>query len=199
LVAYDDGGDAQTAADRARQLALDPQVVAVIGHFRIETTRAAWDIYAHEALPLIAPVIPADSLPDSPCAGCQFPAAFRTGPMSQSLDDSAGLDEVFSGQVATGTMFVTGAPWPGHVRGTQGFIAKYQSVSNGTEPGPYALATYEAVQTLFDAMATAPGTLTRSRVGAALATRFDRRGVRPDVPVYVYRLGEKGQPELQQR
>jgi branched-chain amino acid transport system substrate-binding protein len=58
LVAYDDGGDAQAAVERARQLALDPQVVAVIGHFRIETTRAAWDVYAREALPLVAPVIP---------------------------------------------------------------------------------------------------------------------------------------------
>jgi len=96
LVAYDDGGDAQAAVERARQLALDPQVMAVIGHFRVDTTRVAWDVYAREALPLIAPVIPADALPDSPCAGCSFPAAFRTGPVSQAIGESIGLDLVFS-------------------------------------------------------------------------------------------------------
>ena len=99
LVAYDDGGDAPAAIERARQLALDPQVVAVIGHYRVETTRAAWDVYAREALPLIAPVIPADALPDSPCAGCSFPAAFRTGPSSQAISGSVGLDQVLAGGV----------------------------------------------------------------------------------------------------
>ena len=199
LVAYDDGGDAQAAAERARQLALDPQVVAVIGHYRIETTRAAWDVYAREALPLVAPVIPADSLPDLRCAGCSFPAAFRTGPPSSSLSDSARLDDVFAGSVATRTTFVTGAPWPAHVPGAERFIARYRAVSSGIEPGPYALATYEAVQILFDAMAFAPGQLTRGSVGAKLAVRFDSRGILLGVPLYVYRLDDQGRPVLQPR
>jgi ABC-type branched-subunit amino acid transport system substrate-binding protein len=198
LVAYDDGGDAQAATERARQLALDPQVVAVIGHYEIDTTRAAWDIYAREGLPLIAPVIPADSLPDVPCTECSFPAAFRTGPMSQAISDSINLDQVFVGDALPGTVFATGAPWPNDVQGTQQFIANYRAVSNGAEPGPYAWATYQAAQVLFEAMAHTPGNLTRRGVGAQLAAHgFDARGVWPTVPVYIYRASESGRPVLQ--
>jgi ABC-type branched-subunit amino acid transport system substrate-binding protein len=196
LVAYDDGGDAPSAVERARQLALDPQVAAVIGHFRVDTSRAAWDVYAREALPLIAPVIPADALPDSPCAGCSFPAAFRTGPTSQAMGESIGLDQVFAGGATTGTVFASGAPWPHDVPEAQPFIANYRAVSNGAEPGPYAWATYQAVQMLFDAMAHEPGAPTRRGAGAQLAMRFNAQGILPDAPVYVYRLDPSGQPVL---
>jgi len=195
LVAYDDGGDARAAMERARQLALDPQVVAVIGHYRIETSRAAWDIYAREALPLIAPVIPADLLPDAPCVGCGFPAAFRTGPLGQSLSGSASLDDVLAGLVTTGTI-LTGVPWPRDVPEAQQFIANYRSVSNGAEPGPYAWATYQATQMLFEAMANAPGGPTRLAVGAQLAARFDARGMSPGAPVYIYDVDADGPPKL---
>ena len=197
LVAYDDGGDAQAATERARQLALDPQVVAVIGHFRVDTTRAAWDVYAREALPLIAPVIPADALPDSPCAGCSFPAAFRTGPASQSISGSVSLEQVFAGGPASGTIFAIGAPWPRDVPEAQQFIANHKTVSNGAEPGPYAWATYQAVQMLFDAMAREPGGLTRRGTGAELARRFNAQGMLPNAPEYIYRLDLQGQPVLQ--
>jgi len=200
LVAYDDGGDAASAVERARQLALDAQVVAVIGHYRIETTRAAWDVYAREALPLVAPVIPADSLPDSPCSGCTFPAAFRSGPIAQRLNHSVELDDVLAGLTPNGTIFATGAPWPRDVKNAQGvsdFIVSYRAVSNGIEPGPYALATFYSVQMLLDALAHAPGRLTRNNVGAQLAARFDKQGIQPDVPLYLYRIDDKGQPVLQ--
>ncbi|MCP4539944.1 MAG: ABC transporter substrate-binding protein [Chloroflexi bacterium] len=55
LVAYDDGADPVMAVEQARKLATDPQVVAVIGHFREETTLAASDIYAEAGIPLVAP------------------------------------------------------------------------------------------------------------------------------------------------
>jgi ABC-type branched-subunit amino acid transport system substrate-binding protein len=196
LVAYDDGGDPQAATERARQLALDPQVVAVIGHFRVDTTRAAWDVYAREALPLIAPVIPADALPDSPCSECSFPAAFRTGP-SRAISESVGLDQVLAGDVTAGTIFTVGAPWPRDVPGAQQFMADYEAVSNGVEPGPYAWATYRAVQMLFDAMAREPGGLTRRETGAQLARQFSAQGILSDVPVYIYRLDSLGRPVLQ--
>ena len=199
LVAYDDGGDAPSAVERARQLALDPQVVAVVGHYRIETTRAAWDIYAREALPLIVPVIPADALPDSPCVGCSFPAAFRMGPSRLPFGNTPSLDEVLAGSVLTGTVFAAGAPWPKDVPDAQSFIALYRSVSNGAEPGPYAWATYQAAQMLFDAMARAPGSLTRHGVGAQLAARFDAHGALSNVPLYWYRVEADGQPTLQRR
>ncbi len=199
LVAYDDGGDAPSAIERARQLALDPQVVAVIGHYRIETTRAAWDVYALAALPLVAPVIPADVLPDAPCAGCSFPAAFRTGPPSQAISGSVSLDDVLAGGVLTGTLVAVGAPWPHDVPQARQFIARYRVVSNGVEPGPYAWATYQAAQMLFDAIGRAPGSPIRRGVGVQLAAHFDARGTLPDVPTYWYRVQTDGPPELLQR
>jgi ABC-type branched-subunit amino acid transport system substrate-binding protein len=197
LVAYDDGGDPPSAVERAGQLALDPQVVAVIGHLRVETTRAAWDVYARTSLPLIAPVIPADALPDAPCAGCAFPAALRSGPLRASLRGSVSLEQVMAGLAPTGAQFSTGVLWPGDAPNAQAFIAGYRQVSNGSEPGPYAWATYQAAQMLFDAMARASGDMTRRRIGAELAASgFDARGIRPNVPVYTYRLDEAGRPRL---
>jgi ABC-type branched-subunit amino acid transport system substrate-binding protein len=54
LVAYDDGADVEMAMLQARKLALDPEVVAVVGHFREETTAAASSFYAEAGLALIA-------------------------------------------------------------------------------------------------------------------------------------------------
>ncbi|MBN1121475.1 MAG: ABC transporter substrate-binding protein [Anaerolineae bacterium] len=53
LVAYDDGGDPDKAIEQAKKLALDPDVVAVIGHWREETTLTAQPIYEAAGLPLI--------------------------------------------------------------------------------------------------------------------------------------------------
>lgn len=54
LVAYDDGGTIEGALTAARNLALDPDVVVVLGHFRQETTRAALEVYVEAGLSLIA-------------------------------------------------------------------------------------------------------------------------------------------------
>jgi ABC-type branched-subunit amino acid transport system substrate-binding protein len=55
LVAYDDGADPLEALEQARKLAVDPEVVAAIGHFRGETTTAALDVYADAGIPLVSP------------------------------------------------------------------------------------------------------------------------------------------------
>ena len=57
LVAYDDGADPAMAAEQARKLAADPEVVAAIGHFREETTGAALSAYAEADIPLVAPAV----------------------------------------------------------------------------------------------------------------------------------------------
>ncbi|MGC9399048.1 MAG: ABC transporter substrate-binding protein [Anaerolineae bacterium] len=54
LVAYDDRNDPQLARTLARNLTIDPQVVAVLGHYRQTTTRAAQAIYAAHGVPLLA-------------------------------------------------------------------------------------------------------------------------------------------------
>jgi len=57
LVAYDDGADPTMAVEQARKLAVDPAVVAAIGHFREETTAAALGAYAGAGIPLVAPAV----------------------------------------------------------------------------------------------------------------------------------------------
>jgi ABC-type branched-subunit amino acid transport system substrate-binding protein len=53
LVAYDDQGTLDGARVAARNLVQDPQVIAVIGHFRDETTEAAHELYDQVGLPLV--------------------------------------------------------------------------------------------------------------------------------------------------
>jgi branched-chain amino acid transport system substrate-binding protein len=55
LVAYDDGASPAMAVEQARKLAVDPEVVAAIGHFRPETTVAAANAYAEASISLISP------------------------------------------------------------------------------------------------------------------------------------------------
>lgn len=71
LVAHDDFGDPETAAAVAASLALDPSVVAVLGHWQSDTTQAAAPIYAAAELafvPMGSPpfgAVSADALPAS--------------------------------------------------------------------------------------------------------------------------------------
>jgi ABC-type branched-subunit amino acid transport system substrate-binding protein len=53
LAAYDDQGTAEGARTAARNLAIDDQVVAVVGHYRDEATVAAREIYVEANLPLV--------------------------------------------------------------------------------------------------------------------------------------------------
>lgn len=63
LVALDDGDDPARAARVARQVAEDPSVVAVVGHFSAATTEAAFSVYAEFGVPVVAPVAPGEDAP----------------------------------------------------------------------------------------------------------------------------------------
>jgi ABC-type branched-subunit amino acid transport system substrate-binding protein len=54
LVALDDGGDPELARQVAESLVIDPAVVAVVGHWEMETTETAVPIYTAAGLPIIA-------------------------------------------------------------------------------------------------------------------------------------------------
>lgn len=72
LMAYDDAGDAAQAVEQAAKIATDPDVLGVIGHWRVETTTAAAPTYADAGLPLLAP--------NPGSAAAQLPAAtYRLG------------------------------------------------------------------------------------------------------------------------
>ncbi len=61
LVALDDSGDPELARGAAESLAIDPAVVAVVGHWDVGTTAVAAPIYAAAHLPFIpAGVVPID-------------------------------------------------------------------------------------------------------------------------------------------
>ncbi|WP_420642857.1 ABC transporter substrate-binding protein [Candidatus Leptofilum sp.] len=124
LVALDDGGDVQLAQETAASLAIDPAVVAVIGHGIGETTAVAQAIYAEAGVPLLP-------LGDTPFTS-QDPSLLPTE-----------------------------------------FHEAYNAVTPFDETaGPYAAATYDAMQLIFQAMAegeTESGAISRDSVTNALA------------------------------
>ncbi len=89
LVAYDDGADPVLAADQARKLAVDPAVVAAIGHFREGTTAAALDLYAWAGIPLVAPVT-LDPAPAREVALHNLPGEAETYPLYYQMGPAAG-------------------------------------------------------------------------------------------------------------
>ena len=72
LVALDDRGDPELAAQTAAALAIDSDVVAVVGHYRPETTASATEVYAKAGLPLL----PAGAPPFAAHDPAALPPAF---------------------------------------------------------------------------------------------------------------------------
>ena len=107
LVAYDDGADSAMAIQQARKLAVDPEVVAAIGHFRDSTTAAALGTYAEAGVPLVAPAVLAP-LPAGDEAGgvCSYHVApgvdSVAGALAQRVE-RLGYDRV--------AFVAAGAPW----------------------------------------------------------------------------------------
>jgi ABC-type branched-subunit amino acid transport system substrate-binding protein len=66
FVAYNDNADPTFAERVAHDVVLDERVVAVIGHFRPDTTLAAAHVYTAAQLALLVPQVPADQLPVDP-------------------------------------------------------------------------------------------------------------------------------------
>jgi ABC-type branched-subunit amino acid transport system substrate-binding protein len=80
LVAYDDGADPAMAVQQVRKLAVDPTVVAAVGHFRVGTTSAALPSYAEAGIPLVAPAVLA-----SASAWGEFDHVYRLGPPAEAV------------------------------------------------------------------------------------------------------------------
>jgi branched-chain amino acid transport system substrate-binding protein len=62
LVALDDSGNPAVAVQQARKLAVDGDVLGVLGHFSEETTLAAAPEYAAQGLALVAPGVGAEAI-----------------------------------------------------------------------------------------------------------------------------------------
>jgi ABC-type branched-subunit amino acid transport system substrate-binding protein len=77
LVALDDRGDPELAAQTAAALAVDSDVVAVVGHYRPETTAAATEVYATAGLPLLPAGAPPFAASDPAALPPAFVAAYE--------------------------------------------------------------------------------------------------------------------------
>jgi ABC-type branched-subunit amino acid transport system substrate-binding protein len=99
LVALDDRGDPELAAQAAASLALDPAVVAVVGHYLPETTAAALPVYERAGVPLIATGAPPFAQSDPERLPADFLEAYAgvtpfdetAGPFAGSTYDAFGL------------------------------------------------------------------------------------------------------------
>ena len=78
LVALDDRGDPELAAQTAAALVVDPQVVAVIGHYLPATTAAATKVYAKASLPLLPVGAPPFVATDPTALPPAFVAAYES-------------------------------------------------------------------------------------------------------------------------
>jgi ABC-type branched-subunit amino acid transport system substrate-binding protein len=165
-------------------LVLDPQVVAVIGHFRPDSTDAAMRIYCEAVLPVIAV--------ESSGNACQSAYLLGTAPRERWLEDQL--------------IFVSNVPDPDSFSTGQDFAKRYNAIPiDGTRAGPIALQTYDVLNLLFKALAEAE-TIDRGGVQAALRQidfsglgaryAFDQQGNLIDPRTYVFEYDKDRQPHL---
>jgi ABC-type branched-subunit amino acid transport system substrate-binding protein len=196
LLALDDGGDPLAAIEQARKLAIDPQVVAVLGHFRPDTTSAAIDTYCAEAIPLLA--VASDRV--THCS-----TVFALTPV---ITDSLLTDPLLTDP--SSFLFVATVPHPADLAEAADFVTTYNAIPiDGTRAGPIALQTYDAMYLVFDALGRdigANGHPSRQGMIRALAEsnfkgledvyRFDAGGQRSGARVFVFRYRPGRQPEV---
>ncbi len=198
FVAYNDDGDPAAAARVARNVALDPEVMAVIGHLVLSTTLAALPVYREAGLPLLAPSVPADALP-------RDPLVFRMGPVTQGRHpqaSSAPCSALDPSWAAVGWPFgpcVADAPPVAELPDAQQALAAFTELSLGPLPGPRSIVAYDATNALLDAIALdaqVHGQPTRAGVADALRRirrdgllgqiAFDRDNIWADAPTWAY-------------
>ena len=222
FVAYNDNADPAQAERAARSAVMDESVVAVIGHFRLDTTLAALPIYTQAGVPIVAPEVPADQLPEHPLLfRTALPTAAFSVPESCRIDDEAraailsalpdlqsgGVQRMYASQVA-GRCFAAVAPYPHELPGAMQALSTFKDVSGGFEPAPRSLLTYDATRLVLQALGAdiaANGKPTRDGVARALRRAdfsgllgrisFDSAGARTDAPVWRYRFDAAGMPQ----
>ena len=185
LVALDDRGEPDRAITAARQLIIDPQVMAVIGNYRPATTERASAEYCTSGVPMVAIEISATSA----CAGTVL--------IGRASTDHWPDDRL---------TFVSNVPDPNLLPSTADFVQKYNAIPiDGTRAGPIALQTYDVMNLIFDAFERAAA-LDRTEVAAALAQSqftgignkyaFDQSGNLIEGSTCVYEYDANGHPQL---
>ncbi len=202
LLALDDSGAPPAAAEQARKVSADPNVIAVLGHWLTSPTLAAAPIYDENGIPFIAttaaPLPPSafrlwltedtylNTLPDSlhcplPCDSLEnldwLQSASRQPP-SAIVGPALWQQPQFTRLApdrAEGVYVLAPAPLPADSSDPD-FAARYRAISSGVEPRSLAVLAYDATRLVFDAIARdakTRGSATRAGVAAALAdSRF---------------------------
>lgn len=202
LVALDDSGDEQMAVEQARKLETDAGVIAVIGHWRENTTLAAAPEYERAGIPLIAP-----------SANAQLPASiFKLwGQGACHLTTAVGcFDSLEDLKLAAVENITLTVPAPLPIDSTDAtFAERYRPIAFGYEPKFNAVLAYDAARLIFSAVARdvmQNGTPTRAGVAEMLAqSSFDglsgkiefsatRQWQSPNAWVYVWRGNELARP-----
>jgi ABC-type branched-subunit amino acid transport system substrate-binding protein len=184
LVALDDRGEPDRAIEAARQLALDPQVIAILGHLRPDSSEAAMKVYCEAGLPAI--------IVESAGPACAGAFILGSAPRDHWPDDQP--------------VFVSNVPDPTTLPAAREFVTKYNAIPiDGTRAGPIALQTYEAMYLVFDAIARA-GRIDRAEIAARLASShfraligeyaFDQAGDLIGNQSYWYAYDTTGRPQL---
>lgn len=189
LVALDDRGEPDQAIEAARKLTVDRQVVAVIGHYRPDSTDAALETYCNQRIPVIA-IESVYPLPDK----CLQPIdVFVLG--------HASIERWLSKPL----VFVSNVPDPNDFPVAQNFVAAYNAIPiDGTRAGPIAFQTYDAMYLVFDAIQRAAkidpdsvrAELPRPHAGLGGHYTFDPQGNLIDAKVYTFEYDNAGKPKL---
>jgi ABC-type branched-subunit amino acid transport system substrate-binding protein len=193
FIAYNDNGDPQMASRVARNVALDPEVLAVIGHHTLSTTLAAMNVYTNAGVPLLTLLVPADQVPQSPLA-------FNMGPTAQSTQmnvQSATCNTLGDSSPFAPCTFP--APPVSELPEAQQALKAFTDLSLGPLPSPRSIAAYDATKVLLEAIrmdAQAHGTPTRAGVAEALRKvqvagllgdiSFNEKGHWENAPLWVY-------------
>ncbi len=194
MLSLDDAGDAAMAAEQARKVSTDPQVVAVVGHWLDATTRAAAPIYEAAGIPLLATGTTAKLPPstlrlwytvqeyagaEAATPHCPLPCDSLEA-LSGVAVQPAGAGPVMwqqpqflslAGALAEGAATIAPAPLPADSHDPS-FAERYRPMAFGTEPRSNAVLAYDAARLVFDAIERAVaknGKATRAGVAEALA------------------------------
>lgn len=202
LVALDDSGDEQMALEQARKLQTDASVIAIIGHWRENTTLAAAPEYERGGIPLIAPsantALPTSVFKLWNSSSCHL---VTSSGCFESLEDL---------ELAAVENLTLTVPAPLPVDSTDAIFAeRYRPIAFGYEPEFNAVLAYDAARLIFDAIARDVAqnqTPTRTGVAEMLAqSNFEglsgqiafsstRQWQAPNAWVYVWRDGELSPP-----
>jgi ABC-type branched-subunit amino acid transport system substrate-binding protein len=184
LVALDDRGEPEQAIMAARQLTLDPQVVAAVGHLRPDSSDAAMKVYCEAGLPVI--------IIESAAQACEGAFVLGRAPRDRWSEDQL--------------IFVSNVPDPNGLSTAQDFVKTYNAIPiDGTRAGPIALQVYDVMSLFFEAFRGAEK-IERDGVQAALRQidfdgvganyTFDQQGKLIDPQTYVFEYDQSRQPQL---